>query len=65
MFSKETFAELREKNGYSQTALSKLIYVSQPHIAAIELGYKKPSSDLLHRLSELYGCSMDDFYTKD
>ena len=41
--------EKRKEKGLSQERLAKLVQVSQPFIAEIESGRKKPSVDVLMR----------------
>ena len=42
--------EKRKEKGLSQERLAKLVQVSQPFIAEIESGRKKPSVDVLMRI---------------
>lgn len=47
---KTLIRETRVKKGISQGTLAKLVEVSQPFIAEIESGRKKPSLDVLMRI---------------
>ena len=49
--------EKRKEKGLSQERLAKLVQVSQPFIAEIESGRKKPSVDVLMRI-----CAVLDIY---
>jgi len=51
--------ELREENGLSQTALAKLLHVSQPAIAKWESGSREPEYEILIRIAQLFKVSTD------
>lgn len=51
--------ELRRSQKFSQKKLALLTGVSQPYIAELEQGVKKPSVELLQRLCDALGCSAD------
>lgn len=50
--------ERRKEKGLSQGKLAELVQVSQPFIAEIESGRKKPSVDVLMRICEVLGISL-------
>ena len=50
--------EKRKEKGLSQERLAKLVQVSQPFIAEIESGRKKPSVDVLMRICAVLDISM-------
>ncbi len=50
---------LRRGQKLSQKKLAELTGVSQPYIAELEQGVKKPSVELLQRLCDALGCSAD------
>lgn len=50
--------ERRKEKGLSQGKLAELVQVSQPFIAEIESGRKKPSVDVLMRICEVLDISM-------
>ena len=50
--------EKRKEKGLSQERLAKLVQVSQPFIAEIESGRKKPSVDLLMRICAVLDISL-------
>lgn len=50
--------EKRKEKGLSQERLAKLIQVSQPFIAEIESGRKKPSVDVLMRICAVLDISL-------
>ena len=50
--------EKRKEKGLSQERLAKLVQVSQPFIAEIESGRKKPSVDVLMRLCAVLDISL-------
>ena len=50
--------EKRKAKGLSQERLAKLVQVSQPFIAEIESGRKKPSVDVLMRICAVLDISL-------
>ena len=50
--------EKRKEKGLSQERLAKLVQVSQPFIAEIESGRKKPSVDVLMRICAVLDMSL-------
>ena len=50
--------EKRKEKGLSQERLAKLVQVSQPFIAEIESGRKKPSVDALMRICAVLDISL-------
>lgn len=50
--------EKRKEKGLSQGKLAELVQVSQPFIAEIESGRKKPSVDVLIRICETLEISL-------
>ena len=50
--------EKRKEKGLSQERLAKLLQVSQPFIAEIESGRKKPSVDVLMRICAVLDISL-------
>ena len=50
--------EKRKEKGLSQERLAKLVQVSQPFIAEIESGRKKPSVDVLMRICAVLNISL-------
>ena len=50
--------EKRKEKGLSQERLAKLVQVSQPFIAEIERGRKKPSVDVLMRICAVLDISL-------
>lgn len=53
--------ELREKSGYSQDELAKLIKVSRPIFSEIEKGEKDLMISQAKKLANLFGLSLNDF----
>ena len=54
------FKELRIKNGYkTQKDLADVLFVNQTAVSQWERGVTMPSSQMLFKLSELYGESID------
>lgn len=52
-------AELRKKNQYKQKDLARLLNVSQQVISNIERGFSSPDIELLKKMADLYGISLD------
>ena len=50
--------EKRKEKGLSQERLAKLVQVSQPFIAELESGRKKPSVDVLMRICAVLDISL-------
>ena len=50
--------EKRKEKGLSRERLAKLVQVSQPFIAEIESGRKKPSVDVLMRICAVLDISL-------
>jgi DNA-binding XRE family transcriptional regulator len=50
----------RANSGRTQLELANLVEVSWNTIARLETGGCRPSIQLLHRLAEAFGCSVDD-----
>ena len=50
--------EKRKEKGLSQERLAKLVQVSEPFIAEIESGRKKPSVDVLMRICAVLDISL-------
>ena len=50
--------EKRKEKGLSQERLAKVVQVSQPFIAEIESGRKKPSVDVLMRICAVLDISL-------
>lgn len=56
----EKLRSLRKATGLSQTEVAKHIGVSSVRIANIETGKKAPTTDLLKKMSKLYGCDAQE-----
>lgn len=55
----ERIKELREKNGFTQTALAKRLGLSRSAINAWEIGISVPSTKYIVELSSLFKVSTD------
>ncbi len=58
-------AELRKMKGLSQEDLAKIIRISRPSLAQIELGNRSVDILELQKLSRVLGFSLDDFMSED
>lgn len=56
----QRLAELRNKHGYSQEQLGKLLYVSRQAVSKWECGDAVPDIDNLTALAKLYNISLDE-----
>lgn len=55
----ERIKQARVKCGYTQLQLSEKIFVSESYIALIELGSRNPSMDVLVKIAEVIGVTLD------
>ena len=55
----------REKQNLTQVAVSKMLGCTSSAINQYETGKRKPSFDILIKLSKIYGCSVDDFIDEE
>lgn len=55
----ERIKEAREKNGYTQSALAKVLGISRSAVNAWEMGVSVPSAQYLVELSKLFNVSTD------
>lgn len=58
----ETIKALREQSGFTQMNLAKYLKVDQSLISKIEKNERVITSDMLDRLSSLFGITPDSFY---
>lgn len=58
-------AELRKARGMSQTALARALDISTQAVGAWESGRNVPRTEMLPRLAEVFGCTIDELYTKE
>jgi transcriptional regulator with XRE-family HTH domain len=58
-------AELRKMKGLTQEDLSKIVRISRPSLAQIELGNRSVDILELQKLSQVLGFSLDDFMSED
>ena len=57
--------EQREKSGLSQTAVASKLKCTPSAISQYESGKREPSFEILIKLAEIYGCTVDDFVSKE
>lgn len=58
----ETIKALREQCGFTQMNLAKYLKVDQSFISKVEKNERDITSDMLDRLSSLFGIDPDSFY---
>jgi transcriptional regulator with XRE-family HTH domain len=51
---------LREDRNLTTEMLADEVHVSQPTISRIEIGVKKPSVELLKRIADFFGVTVDE-----
>jgi transcriptional regulator with XRE-family HTH domain len=57
--------ELREKNELSQRELSKKLGLSQSTIGMYETGKREPNTEILTKIADFYGVSVDYLLDRD
>lgn len=60
MAFKENLVYQRAKAGLSQKELADKLFVTQQMIGVLETGLKAPSVNMLMRLAEVFGCTVND-----
>lgn len=55
----------RERLGWTREELSSMVSISTRYLAAIELGSRTPSVEVVTRLIRAMGCSADDIFYAD
>lgn len=61
----EKFKTLREESGLTQGQIAEYLGVNQSYISRYEKNERQLSVDLLEKLSNLFGCSIDYFTSED
>lgn len=56
---------LRKKKGITSTALAKLAGISQSTVAQIERGRNEPSFQVLQKICDVLGISIEEFTSKE
>lgn len=56
---------LREQSGLNQSQLAEYLKVDQSYISKCEKGERQFSSDVLEKIANLFGCSLDFFTTEN
>lgn len=62
MNSRNQFAILRKKAGYTQSEVSATIGVDQSAVAKWEAGISYPKADKLPMLAKMYSCTIDQLF---
>lgn len=57
-------AELRKARGMSQTALARALDISTQAVGAWEVGRNVPKTEMLPRLAQALGCTIDELFDK-
>lgn len=58
--------ELRQMRGMTQAQLAKALELKSPSTVTMwESGDRNPISEILPRLAEVLGCTVDDLYTRN
>jgi len=61
----ERFKKLREESGLTQGQIAEYLGVNQSYISRYEKNERKLSVDLLEKLANLFGCSIEYFTSSD
>ncbi|KGG81086.1 hypothetical protein Y919_02720 [Caloranaerobacter azorensis H53214] len=56
------FKSLRQKTKLTTKEAAKKLGISLSMLYKIEQGHRKPSVDLIQRMSEVYSCSINDIF---
>ena len=59
------FKELRNKNGLTQSQIAEFLGVDESYISKCEKNEKRFSRDMLEKAAELFGCSVEYFFTDE
>lgn len=57
--------DLREQSGLNQSQLAEYLKVDQSYISKCEKGERQFSADILEKIANLFGCSLDYFTSED
>jgi len=57
--------DLREQSGLNQSQLAEYLKVDQSYISKCEKGERQFSADILEKITNLFGCSLDYFTSED
>ena len=57
--------QARVKAGLTQESLSKILGISRSAVAMWETGKSKPRADMLLKLAEIFGCTVDELLRSD
>ena len=61
----QRFYEMREKSGFTQGQVAEYLQVDQSYISKCEKGQRKFSIDILEKVADLFGCTVDYFTNKN
>lgn len=53
--------EMRTQAGFNQSVIAEYLQVDQSLISKMEKGEREPSTDVLKKLAELFGCRLSAF----
>lgn len=56
----EQLSALRKSHNYTQEQLAKKLGVTRQTISKWEMGISEPSLDMLDKIAEIYGCTIDE-----
>lgn len=57
--------ELREQKNLSQNSLAVLLGVTQGAVHQWESGITKPRANILIKISNIFGCTIDDLFDEE
>ena len=60
----QRFSELRSRSGFTQSVIAEYLDVDQSYISKCEKGERQFSADILEKIANLFGCSIE-FFTSE
>ena len=61
----EKLSSLRKSHNYTQEQIANKLCVTRQTVSKWEMGLSEPSLDLLDKLADVYGCSVDELIGRD
>ncbi|MDE7164994.1 MAG: helix-turn-helix domain-containing protein [Clostridiales bacterium] len=61
----EKLSALRKSHNYTQEQIASKLNVTRQTVSKWEMGLSEPSLDLLDKLADIYGCSVDELMGRD
>ena len=58
----KNIAKLRKQKGYTQEVFSEKVGISLTWLSYIEIGYHKPSLDVIYKMAKVLGVKVKDIF---